>query len=349
MGRLRNREGDAAGGDPVRLEPLGDERAYDALLSGHPEATFYHTRAWARIVLQAFPQLEDASGILHVGATPYALPLFLWKRLRGLAITRHSGFPFLYGGPIPAEPHAWSACLEWLARMRGSLTVIGNPFAGGLAALAAPAGLPRSSEDTHLLELPASIEDYWSSVLTTRKRNDIRRLTQKGVVIETTRAPEDVTRIYELYRQRMAAWARRPRLIYPRALYEGMLRDGGEAVRLYAARYAGETIGGAFIVRWNGLAHYHAGYFDEAKRALRPNILIQERIIRDAIADGCSRYDMLPSAGLASVEAFKESMGGRRTPFPRWERTGTLHRCLRALRPRVSSPARNEGGRDADG
>lgn len=320
-------------------QPPRDDSGFEAILAGRREATFFHTRTWARIVVAAFPQIEDRSTILTVDSEAYAVPLFRWRRLGGLLATQHSSFPFLYGGPIPARPAAYGALLDRLSRGRDALVVIGNPFAGpavgGEADLPhAPSGHPLRPvpETTHLLALPRSIEAFWENVLSSRKRNDIRRLTQKGVTVELSRDAEDAARIYELYRRRMSTWSQRPGLIYPTAFYPAMLARGGDAVRLYLARFEGRVIGGAFIVRWNGIAHYNAGYFDDDARALRPNVLIQERVIRDAIADGYHTYDMLPSAGLRPVEEFKESFGGVRTSFPRWERLGPLHRLVRGLR-----------------
>jgi hypothetical protein len=332
----------SARGGAIRLERAADAREYDALVTGAPEATFFHTRLWARIVTEAFPQLTDCSAILRVEGVAHAVPLFRWRRFALGPRTLHSGFPFLYGGPIPARPAAWSALLELLAATRAALTVIGNPFAPEPPPPCAARGLVAATEETHLLELPATIDAYWSDVLTPRKRNDIRRLTQKGVAIETTDAAADIDRVHELYRQRMASWAQRPGLVYPPELYRAMLRASEGAVRLYVARHAGRVIGGAYIVSWNGIAHYSAGYFDEEMRSLRPNILIQERVIRDAIAQRVRIYDMLPSAGLASVEAFKESMGGRRTPFARWERIGASQRLVRGVKSRLRRPARKE-------
>ena len=322
--------------------PPDFESRYAAILSACPEATFFHTRTWAAILAAAFPGIEDLSQILEIAGRPHAAPLFRRRRWGGAVSSWHSSFPFLYGGPVPATPEALQAFQLSLARLPGGVVLIGNPFAApresaatGAAGAPAPppAGpLPLVWDTTHLLQLPADVETYWSTVLDTRKRNDIRRLSRKGVIVETTRDERDVRAIYTLYRQRMATWRRRPRLVYPLALYSAMVRLGGEAARCYVARHAGRVIGGTFITRWNGIVHYNAGYFDDAARPLRPNVLIQERIIRDAIEEGGRIYDMLPSAGLANVETFKESFGGVRTPFPRWERLSALARWTGRVR-----------------
>jgi CelD/BcsL family acetyltransferase involved in cellulose biosynthesis len=249
---------------------------------------------------------------------------------------------------VPATREAWRALAAALPRLRGSVVLIGNPFAAGAeTAGGAPPlepALRRGAETTHLLALPESVEAYWRDVLTTRKRNDIRRLTRKGVTVETSRAPADLAAVYRLYERRRAAWTQRPQLVYPLTLYEQMIAQGGDAARCYVARFEGRIIGGTFVIRWNGIVHYNAGYFDEHARALRPNVLIQERIIRDAIEDRFRLYDMLPSAGLAKVAAFKESFGGRPVALARWERLGRSHRWRLALRRR-----RTRGGnRDDD-
>ncbi len=312
-----------------------DETRYERLLAGAPEATFFHTRRWARILAAAFPGMADQSRILSAAGREHALPIFGWRRLGGLLVTRHCSFPFLYGGPVPSAPAAWQATVALLARGPGSAVLIGNPFApAGTGPGDDPPALGDAAagwDTTHVLALPATIERYWDEVLDTRKRNDIRRLTRKGVVVATSRAGEDVRGVYALYLKRMATWQQRPGLIYPLALYQHELALGGDAVELYVARYEGRLIGGTFVCRWNGIWHYQAGYFDHDAASLRPNVLVQERIIRDAIAAGARLYDMLPSAGIASVEEFKESFGGVRTRFPRWERRGRAHRLAARL------------------
>ena len=324
-------------------QPPRNDSDFEAILAGRREATFFHTRTWARVVTSAFPRIEDRSTILTVDGEAYAVPLFRWSRLGGLLATWHSGFPFLYGGPIPARPAAYEALLNRLARGHDALVLIGNPFAASAPGSAGNGGrLPLRPEATHLLALPRTIEAFWEQVLTSRKRNDIRRLTQKGVTIELSRDAQDVTRVYQLYQRRLSHWSQRPGIVYPPALYASMLEHGGNAVRLYLARFEDRVIGGTFITRWNGIVHYNAGYFDEDARALRPNVLIQERVIRDAIADGYHTYDMLPSAGLRPVEAFKESFGGVRTPFSRWERLGPWQRLARGLRRAPPHPEARE-------
>ncbi len=313
-----------------------DDASWDAHVARCPEGTFYHSRAWARILAAAFPGLRDESRWIDISGERTAMPLFAWRRLGGLLTTVQSVFPFLYGGPVPrrtGDRDLLAEQLDELARGGRSLLVVGNPFAPGPASYCPSI---RVTEDaTHLLRLPSHFEEYWDSVLTTAKRNDVRRLAKKGVAVrlaDAENAAREVTAVYGFYRASFRRWGRAPGFVYPRALYHSMLRLGAGAVRLYLAEHAGRVVGGAIVVRWNRHVHYHAGYFDHDARALRPNVLIQERIVRDAIEDGFRDYDFLPSGGNPGVETFKEGFGGIRTRLPRYEYRAPLHRAAALLR-----------------
>lgn len=310
-----------------------DYTGWDEHLRRQPEATFYHTRLWASILGEAFPALQDESRWIETENGRAAVPLFTWRRFGGLVRTVHSSFPFLYGGPVPRLLGGRDLLPDLLAELgasSASAVIVANPFAR--ANCSPPPTVRLSEEATHLLRLPGTVEEFWDRILTTSKRNDVRRLTKKGVTVRRGGTEEEIGSVYRFYRESFARWGQRPRFVYPEALYHAMVRLGGDHVRFYVAEYEGKIIGGAFIPRWGDHAHYHAGYFDHTSRALRPNVLIQEQIIREAIEDGFTNYDFLPSGGNQGVETFKESFGGVRTSITRYEHRSLAHRLLAALR-----------------
>jgi len=317
------------------------DREWDDHLSWHAEATFYHTRIWSRILQAAFPALRDAGIWLSAPGARATLPLHEWRRLGGAWTTLQSSFPFLYGGPVPrriGEVDLMAEALRALADRGRSYALVGNPFAPGPAQ--SPKETSVSEDRTHILTLPATHEEYWDGVLSTAKRNDVRRLTKKGVTVRLDEDGAQAGTIYRFYRLSFARWGGRPGLVYPEGLYRAMLRLGEGHVRLYVAEHEGRVLGGAFIVRWNGHVHYHAGYFDHEARSLRPNVLLQERIIRDAIADRFRDYDFLPSGGNRGVEEFKESFGGEPVPIFRYSHASALHRLAALLRGRRAASER---------
>lgn len=309
----------------MRSNGLSDEHL------GHlPEATFYHTLRWAEIVTEAFPGLLDETRSID-GLSQ--LPIFTRSRALGLLAMRQSSFPFLYGGPVPRFVEGNDllprALREMLADGR-SFELISNPFSGGGCEI--PPGIEACADSTHILRLPSDFGAYWDGVLATAQRNDVRRISKKGLSIRTGESQEEIAAVYRLYRASFARWGGRPGFVYPEALYRLMIREGAGAVRLYIAEHEGRIVGGAFVIRWNRHVHYHAGYFDHDARALRPNVLIQVRIIEDAIRDAYADYDFLPSGGNAGVASFKESFGGVPTPLYRYRSFSAAHRWLRRLR-----------------
>jgi hypothetical protein len=340
------RPGADAGGRPGPPASRDDETSWDAFVAAHPEGTIFHTRTWARIVLASFPRLRDTSLVATADGTPCVLPLFTWSRAGGLFRTLHSSFPFAYGGPVPARDDAGAdLAYHLLPRLHHPLCswrVTGNPFVDtnpintspsrAEVDPAPPRGFAAEEEGTHLLALPDSEEAYWDGVLSTAQRNDWRRMAKKGVTVEETRAVSDADELYELYRTSFSHWGGRPPFAHPPGFYPALLTHGGDAVRLTVVRHQGKLAGGCFVLRWNGKAHYLAGYFDREARALRPAALLQIESILCAIRDGYRWYDFLPSGGHASVAAFKESFGGQHIPLAAWTRRGGLHRLRRGLR-----------------
>lgn len=316
------------------------------MLADEPDATFFHGRTWARIVCASFRGVTDASIWIDSGGRPVLVPAFDQARALGLLVTRQSSYPFAYGGPAPTRDREgrslFGLALSHLQTRGVSVRVTGNPFASDAPSDRAsdtptPTGFHRLEDATHLLELPATVDAYWQERLTTAQRNDVRRLSKKGLVIEQTRASSDVDAVYELYVRSFARWGGAPPFAHPRAYYHSLVEIGGDAVRFTVAKVEGRVIGGNFTIRWRGRAHYLAGYFDPEARSFRPNVLLQVDSISRAIEDGCAWYDFLPSGpGHESVAQFKEGMGGVRRPFPVWTSTSAARRVVNLLRRRRS-------------
>jgi len=310
------------------------------VLAEEPDATFFHGRTWARIVCASFPGVSDASIWIDVDDQPVLVPAFDQKRALGLLVTRQSSYPFHYGGPAPTRDRAgrplWSLAFAHLQSSGVSVRVTGNPFAPSLETeIATPPGFHCSEDSTHLLELPATVDAYWRQHLTTAQRNDVRRLSKKGLLIEETRASSDVDAVYELYLGSFARWGGVPPFAHPRAYYHSLVEVGGPAVRFTVARVEGRVVGGNFTIRWRDRAHYLAGYSDHEARSFRPNVLLQVDSISRAITDGCVWYDFLPSGpGHDTVAQFKEGMGGVRRALPVWESTSRIRGLVNLLRRR---------------
>jgi len=316
------------------------DEEWDAHLLRFPESTVFHSRGWARVVTSSFDHCHDQSLWLKpTNGAPSegcVLPLHRWSR-KG-ATTLHSAYPFVYGGTVPSYSPAkiptLGAALAEVRTGTASVHITGNPFLSESAQgrednWGLEANFERNDDTTHLRTLPAEESDFWEGELKSNRRNDVRRMTRRGVSVEEGGA-EDVAAVYALYEKSFERWGGRPRLWHPLAYYEAVFAL--PASRLTVARYEGRVIGGIFALRWNGKVHSLAGYFDPDASAVRPNVLLHIESIRQAIIDGFTWYDYLPSGGRRAVEEFKEGFGCNKTDVVGWQRTGLMHRLIATVR-----------------
>ena len=187
---------------------------------------------------------------------------------------------------------------------------------------------------THLRTLPETESAFWDDELPPRRRNDVRRLTKKGVSIEESQNPDDVSAVYRLYRASFERWGGAPAFVHPELFYQNLVSRGQGDVRFSVARFEGAVIGGVFALRFGRAVHYFAGYMDSEAKALRPNVLLQVDSILHGIRDRYAFYDFLPSGGNEPVEQFKEGFGGVRYSLPVFTRRSLAHRLLARARGR---------------
>ncbi|MEZ4648935.1 MAG: GNAT family N-acetyltransferase [Candidatus Eisenbacteria bacterium] len=120
----------------VRILEGWNDADWDAEVERQAEGTIFHTRLWARITTESFPELRDRSSWVEVttdaGSSRHLLPLLEWRRGGGLVTTVHSSFPFIYGGPLPLRGAGGRIVLpevlEHLETLRGAVQVTGNPL-----------------------------------------------------------------------------------------------------------------------------------------------------------------------------------------------------------------------------
>lgn len=303
------------------------DEEWDAYLAQHPEATLFHTRRWARLVTAAFPALRDESFALETADGLSLVPLFSWRRAGGLVVSRHSSFPFLYGGPVPRCHGSVDLLPAALANLRGTARLQENPFFEAESAPLAMPGWTSREDATHLVALPPTVEAFEAVCLSGHQRNEVRRFTRRGVLVEPARSAAEVESYERLYRGSFERWGGTPGFVYPSSYFRALF-EATDWTLLSLARFEGRTIGATLSLRWNGKAHYLGGYFDPEAKALHPALLLQIDAMQRAVEWGAGTYDFLPSGGHASVEEFKRRLGGERRGFRVHERRDWLRRLL---------------------
>jgi lipid II:glycine glycyltransferase (peptidoglycan interpeptide bridge formation enzyme) len=123
-------------------------------------------------------------------------------------------------------------------------------------------------------------------------RRNIKKADKAGVSVELGTA-SDLTAFHQLYLETAHRDGFTPRpLPYFQGMWEAMTREEPDRVRLYLARHEGDLVAATTMVRVGTHAWYSYGASSTAKREVRGSNAVQWRMMRDALADGCTVYDM---------------------------------------------------------
>ena len=123
-------------------------------------------------------------------------------------------------------------------------------------------------------------------------RRNIKKADKAGVTV-TLGTGDDLPAFHELYVETAHRDGFTPRpLPYFQGMWKAMTRETPDRLRLYLARHEGDLIAATTMVRVGTHAWYSYGASSTAKRDVRGSNAIQWRMMRDALADGCTVYDM---------------------------------------------------------
>ncbi|TFG60015.1 MAG: GNAT family N-acetyltransferase [Deltaproteobacteria bacterium] len=255
--------------DPTRVP------GWEEQLSCHPDATVFHSSAWARVLSETYGYLPTYFTIRREGRF---LTLIPFMEIRSwLTGTRGVSLPFtdecapILSGDIGyddavlrvighAGDRGWKT-LEFRGRGHG----MGN--------------LPASAEYvTHDLDLSPG-EEVLSSRYRPNVQRNIRKAEREGISVVNDPTPEGVKEFY-----RLNCLTRREHGLPPQPLrfFENLrahLLEKGFGT-LLLARHKGRGIGGAVFLHFAGKAVYKFGASDRRHQELRPNNLIFREGIR---------------------------------------------------------------------
>lgn len=123
-------------------------------------------------------------------------------------------------------------------------------------------------------------------------RRNIRKADKAGVTVELGTA-DDLPAFHQLYVETAHRDGFTPRpLPYFQGMWDAMNREVSDRIRLYLARHDGDLVAATTMVRVGAHAWYSYGASSTAKRDVRGSNAIQWQMMRDALADGCTVYDM---------------------------------------------------------
>jgi hypothetical protein len=178
------------------IDPRGEEVRWDALLANFPDATFFHTGAWAATLIEAYPfKPFYCAWIAPLSSQPIALvPIMETRTLTG----KRKGVSLPFSDecqPLVTDPSLWDEILKQLVALgnqRGWRSIEfrgGRQLMGGAAVSAHYIG--------HRLDLDKEIPELFSSLHDSHQRN-IRKAMNERVIVSRDCSREALRIFYRL-------------------------------------------------------------------------------------------------------------------------------------------------------
>ena len=296
---------------PQRLEVVDPTRVpgWDERLSRHPDATVFHTSAWARVLSESYGYLPIHFTFFEKDRLACLLP---FMEIRSwITGTRGASLPFTDESvPILPDGFGFEKAMGQviaLAESRGWRTIEIRGRVPGMD------HLPASAEYlSHDLELTGGEESLYPRYRPNVHRN-IRKAEREGISVSEDRTPEGLREFY-----RLNCLTRREHGLPPQPirffehLREHVLAQG--LGFLMMARHEKRAIAGALFLLFGGKAIFKYGASDRRYQEFRANNLV----FREGIRTLCGRGIRTLSFGRTDLaqeglRQFKLSWGARET------------------------------------
>ena len=301
----------------VRLEPVADPEAWNAICSGFRDAEFTQSYEWG----QAREGWQPVRWVLTDGQTPIAAAQLLVKSRFGLRLIYCPRGPVWQRRETPLEQSlaGLGRFLDALVRAYRGAVFVCDWYADREELpedVLKTRGFRRVTEGmTAIIDLQADLEAIRAS-FHRKWRNDLQKAEQSPLEIRRHEPGEFLAELYVL----AGATAERKKFVVGvgQAVAERFLsaRAPGSSAIFTAVNPDGSVASAALIVRFNGMASYLIGasvHKDHQAFSRGASNLVQWSAIQWAKASGSIAYNLegLDPVGNPGVYHFKERMNGR--------------------------------------
>ena len=292
----------------MKIKNFPDVNSWEQVALQSPEATFFHTPLWHKIVVKTYKHYRIATKEFTFDDGTRALIPFIQTTKGGLFKRKErlkSSVFNMYGGIISDTKLSTvqqDQIFDYLISLKANITIMGNPFSD----YKLPKSFNCTEDFTDVIALHKG-EEYIFQRLSRNARKSIRRAIKREVTVRTIQTEEEIKGYYEVYRDTINRWGDATKYIYPQEIFLNIFRDAGDAVKIWVAEKNGKIIAVLTVFYWNSLVTpFHTAslkdYFDCC-----PNNILHMEVIKDAINKNYRYYDFGPSGGEDGVVQFKKS------------------------------------------
>jgi Acetyltransferase (GNAT) domain len=329
-GRRLSRDRPSAEGSSGVLVTDATMAQWAAAFVASPEATFFHSPMWSRAW-----ELYTGGGISpapkRVAFPDGRTAIVAASRQRlGVGCSRYLLSPDgTYGGWVSEDRLA----PEHERQLVQAIIDLGSVIWRQAPWARAPVPAGRVTMDvTHLIDLSRGAEAARAAWKDGAKRR-VRRAARAGVAVREAVGDDDWRAYDELYRISLARWGTRASSAYEPEFFTALRARGREDVRLWLAEVGGRFAAGALVLTTGRHAAYWHGASDPTLAPGAANLLLWE-IIGALAGEGFATFDLNPSAGMAGVMRFKQSLGATAAPAPLCVKRSPIEALARTALPR---------------
>jgi hypothetical protein len=284
------------------------------ILEESPDASFFHTPIWARILSEVYGY-HIATRLFETIEGEVLFPMLEMQRYGFRAL---SSMPLGYGGFFPSDISGenFQAIVESLLRGRILRLYLSLPPNSRMTVPQMGCAEERVTDwdCAQILDLRGGSEAVTERIGRYLRR-DIRRAERRGVEIESSDSLNEYRELYEIYAARSREWGySEPPL--PFRLFEAVYRLARPYAHLNLAKVNGETIGGELSFVYGNTPFGWILAVDRTYASLHPGPLLLYRTILDMCERGYSSLNMGSSGRLGNVRDYKTRWGAMEVPVP---------------------------------
>ncbi|HDN01440.1 MAG TPA: GNAT family N-acetyltransferase [Candidatus Bathyarchaeota archaeon] len=280
-------------------------------------ATFFHTPAWARILVETYPRYRIATKLfLFDDGTRIILPLIELKACKGI-LRSYISMPFgVYGGIISDDKinaQKIKRVFEYVSQYKFThVRIFGNPYYD----YKLPDKYQVRDYFTQLLRIEQGFEFIWRNYKYS-VRKQVKKAERNGVYVKLAGSLEEYKEYFKIYQLALERWGEKATSRYEFDLFKKVYEIAGEKAKLWLVCHQ-KIVGGTLVFyhNWHSV-EWHAAFDSNYFKLGIRNFLVNE-IIKDAIQRGFKIYDFNPSGGHEGVVRFKESFGAEKRFFKVW-------------------------------
>jgi hypothetical protein len=308
---------------------------WEELVAASPNASFFLTPSFARIAEAAYRRATELFAFECEDGVRILLPA---RRIAGRRFRSYvapgGGLPGGLLSDAPLVPERSAAVLRALAGIRDAAFHLTLDPREDLRLPPAPERSLRKDR-FFVLDLGGGFARIEAERFAKDFREGCRRSARRGVTVSLERTPAAYEAFSRLHAASSQVWSAESR--QPSALFSACAEQAAapnSPLNLVLARDAtGNPVAGILGVRRGDTWTCWLAAMDRRARPLAPSTAAYRFAVEHACSAGASRLLLGASGGIASVEAFKRSLGAQPIEFDlHVEVRGTLREGLRRLR-----------------